>query len=339
MRAALGERRAARTGGVMARHGRHRCAAHSAARPRRLRLARHRGLLVAIAVFAVLLAVVDRPGQRRRRSPTSTVSFLSSGGATLALAAIGQTLVILSGGFDLSAGAVISLVNVVLATLDAGRRGLHRCSWSLAGVGIGMRVGRLQRLLRRLPAPAADRRHARRRCSSCRASRCWSWTSRAARSPPTLADLLHRRRDPQPAADADRPAGDRCSLLWLLAASARASAPRSTPSAATPRRRARPAFATALGAVPRLCAGGRLLRRSPASSSARRPASGDPLVGNPMLLQIFAAVVVGGTRARRRARRRARLGRRRLHPDDRRQHPARAQRLRLLLDGRRGRRS
>ena len=42
------------------------------------------------------------------------ISFLSSGGATLALAAIGQTIVILSGGFDLSAGAVISLVNVVL---------------------------------------------------------------------------------------------------------------------------------------------------------------------------------------------------------------------------------
>ena len=33
----------------------------------------------------------------------------------------------------------------------------------------------------------------------------------------------------------------------------------------------------------------------PASSSARRPGAGDPLVGNPMLLQMFAAVVVGGT--------------------------------------------
>jgi ribose/xylose/arabinose/galactoside ABC-type transport system permease subunit len=43
------------------------------------------------------------------------VSFLSSGGATLAMAAMGQTLVILSGGFDLSAGAVISRVNVTIA--------------------------------------------------------------------------------------------------------------------------------------------------------------------------------------------------------------------------------
>lgn len=43
------------------------------------------------------------------------ISLLASGGTTLALAAIGGTLVILSGGFDLSVGAVISLVNVVLA--------------------------------------------------------------------------------------------------------------------------------------------------------------------------------------------------------------------------------
>ena len=46
---------------------------------------------------------------------------MSSGGATLALAAMGQTIVILTGGFDLSAGAVISLVNVVLGTWHAGR--------------------------------------------------------------------------------------------------------------------------------------------------------------------------------------------------------------------------
>ena len=80
---------------------------------RRLRLARHQGLLIAIAAFAALFLTVDliSPG------PVSyfEISFMSSGGATLALAAVGETLVILSGGFDLSAGAVISLVNVVLA--------------------------------------------------------------------------------------------------------------------------------------------------------------------------------------------------------------------------------
>ena len=34
---------------------------------------------------------------------------MASGAATLAIAAIGETIVILTGGFDLSAGAVISL--------------------------------------------------------------------------------------------------------------------------------------------------------------------------------------------------------------------------------------
>ena len=75
---------------------------------------RHRGLLVALVVFVLLFLIVDwiSPG------PFSyfELSFMSSGGATLALAAMGQTIVILSGGFDLSAGAVISLVNVLLAT-------------------------------------------------------------------------------------------------------------------------------------------------------------------------------------------------------------------------------
>jgi ribose transport system permease protein len=86
------------------------------ARPRRRRawLARHRGLLIAFAVFAALFALVDAitPG------PFSyfEFSFMSAGGATLALAAMGQTVVVLTGGFDLSAGAVVSLVNVVLGS-------------------------------------------------------------------------------------------------------------------------------------------------------------------------------------------------------------------------------
>ncbi len=78
-------------------------------------LARHRGLIVAGAVFLTLLLGVDliTPG------PFSyfEFSFLSAGGAALALAAMGQTLVILTGGFDLSTGAVVSLVNVVLASV------------------------------------------------------------------------------------------------------------------------------------------------------------------------------------------------------------------------------
>jgi ribose transport system permease protein len=108
-------------------------------RPRwALALSRGRGLLVAVAVFAALFMVVAAitPG------PFSyfELSFMSSGGATLALAAMGQTFVILSGGFDLSAGAVISLVNVVLATWMGPSVG-SQVTMALAALAIGGLVG------------------------------------------------------------------------------------------------------------------------------------------------------------------------------------------------------
>lgn len=103
-------------------------------------LVRNRGALIAAIVFAVLLAMVDWINV----GPLSyfDVSFLSSGGATSAIAAIGQTIVILSGGFDLSAGAVISLVNAVLASsMDPAAANASIVLWTLVGIGIGMAVG------------------------------------------------------------------------------------------------------------------------------------------------------------------------------------------------------
>ncbi len=104
----------------------------------RFRISGYRGLIVAITVFIALMVFNDllTPGA----ISYFEVSFLSSGGATLALAAAGQTLVILTGGFDLSAGAVVSLVNVVLATnMPESSGGI--LLWSLIGVGIGAAVG------------------------------------------------------------------------------------------------------------------------------------------------------------------------------------------------------
>lgn len=103
-----------------------------------LRFGRFRGLIIALIVFALLLLI------NTLMSPTPMsyfeVSSLSLGGATLAIAAAGQTLVILSGGFDLSAGAVVSLVNVVLAShMPDTPSGI--LLWSLLGVGVGMATG------------------------------------------------------------------------------------------------------------------------------------------------------------------------------------------------------
>jgi ribose transport system permease protein len=115
-------------------------AALSEARPllARYRVGRARGLLVAIAVFIVLLIVNDLISAGAMSY--FEVQFMSSGGATLALASVGQTIVILSGGFDLSAGAVISLVNVVLATYMQDTAP-SMITWALLGIGVGVATG------------------------------------------------------------------------------------------------------------------------------------------------------------------------------------------------------
>jgi ribose transport system permease protein len=114
-------------------------AAGTPQRPRRsLRLGRYQGVLVALGVFVLLMLINDWMSV----GPMSyfEVSSLSTGGAPLAIAATGQTLVILTGGFDLSAGAVISLVNVVVATnMPDSPSGI--LLWSLIGVGVGMATG------------------------------------------------------------------------------------------------------------------------------------------------------------------------------------------------------
>ncbi|HEY6633238.1 MAG TPA: ABC transporter permease [Rhizobiaceae bacterium] len=103
-----------------------------------LRLGRHRGLITAFLAFVVLFAVVANLSA----IPLGyyDISQLTTSGATLAIAAMGQTVVILAGGFDLSAAAVISLVNVTLASFPADG---SISPWTLGatGVGIGLLVG------------------------------------------------------------------------------------------------------------------------------------------------------------------------------------------------------
>lgn len=101
-------------------------------------LLRRRGLATAVLVFLALLLAVNLLSA----APMGyfDVSYLAAGGAPLALAAVGQTLVILTGGFDLSAGAVISLVNVLLATHLAPTPG-SEILWALIGIAAGACVG------------------------------------------------------------------------------------------------------------------------------------------------------------------------------------------------------
>ncbi|MGH7101380.1 MAG: hypothetical protein ACREFJ_03200, partial [Acetobacteraceae bacterium] len=99
--------------------------------------ARHRGLITACVVFVLLFFSVDliTPGALSYFE----FSFMSAGGATLALAAMGQTIVILTGGFDLSTGAVISLVNVVLASAMGPSPG-SQIAFFFAALALGLLV-------------------------------------------------------------------------------------------------------------------------------------------------------------------------------------------------------
>lgn len=111
----------------------------SAARPRlRFNLARDRGLIAIVIVCACLLLFVDKI------SPVPLgyydVNSLVTSGTALALASIGQTFVIVTGGFDLSAGAVISLSNSVVATQPQETL-LGQIGVVALGLGCGVAVG------------------------------------------------------------------------------------------------------------------------------------------------------------------------------------------------------
>ncbi|WP_414447632.1 ABC transporter permease [Burkholderia sp. 22PA0099] len=82
------------------------------------RIDHHRGLIIAIgALLAMLIAWAALSA-----TPVGLydVGSVISSATTLALAAIGQTIVVLSGGFDLSASAVVSLANVLAVRFVQG---------------------------------------------------------------------------------------------------------------------------------------------------------------------------------------------------------------------------
>ena len=107
-----------------------------------------RGPLIAFVVFviAVLALVAVNP------QPLSyfDLSTISASAGTLALAAIGETIVVLAGGLDLSAGAVVSLVNVILVTqLGTAELGVvpYTALAVLIALGVGGGIGAINGLL------------------------------------------------------------------------------------------------------------------------------------------------------------------------------------------------
>ncbi len=116
------------------------------------RLARHLPLLATGGILLLLFgaAAVAYDGFLSSR----VIVNLLADNAFLGIAAVGMTLVIFSGGIDLSVGAVIGFTSIFTATLVTGR-GLHPAVvWPLAigfGAGLGALMGTLIHAFR-LPA-------------------------------------------------------------------------------------------------------------------------------------------------------------------------------------------
>ena len=107
-----------------------------------LPLRRHRGLVMAIVVFALVFGGLNLAPA----TPFSYLDFSStiSNSATVAVAGIGETIVVIAGGLDLSAGTIISLTNcLIVAGIGNSSDPLISTLWTVAGILVGCLAGAL----------------------------------------------------------------------------------------------------------------------------------------------------------------------------------------------------
>jgi ribose transport system permease protein len=124
------------------------------AEPRAVRLSprawieKSRGTLVATAVLFVAVALFELVNPKPfSYFDLSTVTGTAGG---LALAGIGETIVVIAGGLDLSVGAVIALVNVLLVTLIGDSKMsvvLYTAQATILSLGVGGLVGAINGFL------------------------------------------------------------------------------------------------------------------------------------------------------------------------------------------------
>jgi ribose transport system permease protein len=95
------------------------------------------GTIVFLVFLAVVLLLIAVSPNHLSYFDLSTIS---ASGTTLALAGIGETIVVLGGGLDLSLGAVISLVNVVLVT-QLGSSALGVVPYTVLATAIALAIG------------------------------------------------------------------------------------------------------------------------------------------------------------------------------------------------------
>jgi ribose transport system permease protein len=101
------------------------------------------GPVVAAGVLVVLLVIYASSADL---FSSFTLQAICNDSAALALAAVGATLVVISGGFDLSVGAIMGLVNVLLATHLKGSAG-HDVLWVVLALALATAAGAVNGVL------------------------------------------------------------------------------------------------------------------------------------------------------------------------------------------------
>ena len=99
---------------------------------------RHRRLIVAIAAFIIMFFFLSMVAEGT--FSYFSINILSANTGALVFAAMGQTIVFLLGGFDLSVGATLSLVNIIVA-LNTGDSAISQVLMVFVGIGVGGLVG------------------------------------------------------------------------------------------------------------------------------------------------------------------------------------------------------
>lgn len=251
-------------------------------------LARQRGLLVALCVLVILILIVGAitPGA----FSYFELSFMSAGGATLALAAIGQTFVILTGGFDLSTGAVVSLVNVILASWTGPGIG-SQIAMGFAALAIGGLVGafngffvafaRLQPIIVTLSAMFI-----------IQGLTLLTMDKPGGTIPPEFASFLTGDAIPH-ALPAPIVVLLVAIVIWLQVKNSRFGVAIYAVGSDAEAARAAGISTRTVEFWAYVVAG--VFYGAAGAFISAQTGSGDPLIGRPMLLQVFTAVVLGGT--------------------------------------------
>lgn len=97
-----------------------------------------RGALIPLLLLVCMIALLQAVSPKLLGY--ADVSTIGASATTLALAAIGETIVVLAGGLDLSTGAVISLVNVVLVT-QLGAAHIATPAYGALAFGLSLGLG------------------------------------------------------------------------------------------------------------------------------------------------------------------------------------------------------